>query len=144
DYYITINTAVKPLDDVNVRRAMAYALDKEAIAYAARGDYATVSTSSLAEAFFPFWHNPNAPQYDYSVATANELLDAGGYIDIDGDGIREVTQIVTKTDTQTETETETGTETATVTSETGDGPGFEFYLILASMLVAIPLIRKKK
>ncbi len=147
DYYITINTAVEPLNDVNVRRAIAYALDKEAVAYAARGNYATVSTSALAEAFFPFWHNPNVEQYDYNIATAKSLLDAGGYIDIDGDGIREVTgKPLTTTTTTTTTTTMTTTEETTepTSSEGGDGPGFELYVVFVGMFVAIIWTRKRK
>jgi len=36
-----------------------------------------------------FWYNPNIPRYPYNPAEAKRLLKASGYIDRNGDGVRE-------------------------------------------------------
>ncbi|MFW9915659.1 MAG: ABC transporter substrate-binding protein [Candidatus Thorarchaeota archaeon] len=121
DYYMTFNTALKPLDDLVVRQAIAHALDLDAIAEAARGDYAVVSESVVPESFFPGYYNPNVKKYSYNVELANKMLDDAGYEDVDDDGVRDIPGW-----------------------EEEDSPGFELILVLAGMLAAIPLIRKKK
>jgi peptide/nickel transport system substrate-binding protein len=121
DYYMTLNTGLKPLDDLVVRQAIAHALDLDAIAEAARGDYAVISESVVPEGFFPGYYNQNVKKYAYNVNLANQMLDDAGYEDVDGDGVRDVPGW-----------------------EEEDSPGFELILVLAGMLAAIPLIRKKK
>ncbi|MFQ5978632.1 MAG: ABC transporter substrate-binding protein [Candidatus Heimdallarchaeota archaeon] len=121
DYYMIFNTAVKPLDDLVVRRAIAHAIDKDAVGTVARGDYYVRSDSIVPESFFPGWYNPATPQYTYSIATANEMLDDAGYEDVDNDGVRDIPGW-----------------------EEEDSPGFEWLLVFAGMLAAIPLIRKRK
>jgi ABC-type transport system substrate-binding protein len=121
DYYFAFNMGLKPLDDIVVRRAIAYALDKDAIADAARGDYAVVSDSVLPEGFFPGWHNPNVEKYPYNLAKANQMLDDAGYEDADDDGVRDIPGW-----------------------EPEESPGFEFLIVMFGMLAAIPLIKKRK
>ncbi|MHA2500418.1 MAG: ABC transporter substrate-binding protein, partial [Candidatus Hodarchaeales archaeon] len=121
DYYMTLNTGLKPLDDLVVRQAIAHALDLDAIAEAARGDYAVISESVVPEGFFPGYYNQNVKKYAYNVNLANQMLDDAGYEDVDGDGTRDIPGW-----------------------EEEDSPGFELILVLAGMLAAIPLIRKKK
>ena len=76
----------KPIQDLNVRKAIMHGIDRDRIidmaylGYAQRFD--SLVYSELAE------HNPNLPQYDYNPDLANEILDEAGYADTDGDGIR--------------------------------------------------------
>ncbi|MCD6599459.1 MAG: peptide ABC transporter substrate-binding protein [Dehalococcoidia bacterium] len=75
-----------PLQNKDVRHAIAYGIDAQRIidmAYAGNG----VICDSWAYAEDPL-HNPNLPQYLYDPDKANQLLDGAGYIDSDGDGIR--------------------------------------------------------
>jgi len=76
--------------DVRVREAIAHALDRDTmintiyLAYAEKIDswiYPEMSS-----------HNPNLPQYEYDVDLANQILDDAGYLDTDGDGVREYTE----------------------------------------------------
>ncbi len=87
-YYITMNNAKAPLDDVKVRQALNYAVDKEGIIQAVfLGRYAT-----LAEAVYL---NPvvegfvAAGSYAYDPEQAAALLEEAGWVDGDSDGIRE-------------------------------------------------------
>jgi peptide/nickel transport system substrate-binding protein len=87
-YYITMNNAKAPLDDVRVRQALNHAVDKEGIIQAVfLGRYAT-----LAEAVYL---NPAvegfvaAGSYAYDPEQAAALLEEAGWVDADGNGIRE-------------------------------------------------------
>lgn len=87
-YYITMNNAKAPLDDVRVRQALNYAVDKEGIVQAVfLGRYATpaqaVYLNPAVEGFVA------AGSYAYDPAQAATLLDEAGWVDADGDGIRE-------------------------------------------------------
>ncbi|HZS86243.1 MAG TPA: ABC transporter substrate-binding protein [Chloroflexota bacterium] len=70
--WITINEAVKPLGDVNVRRALAWALDRQSIA---RNVYFGVATP--AKSVVPsstFYYDPNTNPIGYDLAKAKQFL----------------------------------------------------------------------
>lgn len=77
------------LQDVEVRRAMSEAIDKDAL-------FTTVFPGSplpedpACAAAVPtnYWYNPDVECLSYDVAAANARLDAAGYVDSDGDGVR--------------------------------------------------------
>ena len=75
------------LRDVNFRKAVAYAINKTEIVDTIYLGYAT-PIDSLVYAELPE-HNPNLPQYECDTEKAKSILDEAGYIDTDGDGIRE-------------------------------------------------------
>jgi peptide/nickel transport system substrate-binding protein len=92
DYVIKFNLRTNPaLQDPVVKKAIAYAIDKDRLVDIARLGYGTVSETYIPSAFFgPAYENPDATTYEYNVFLANQLLDAAGYLDIDADGIREM------------------------------------------------------
>ncbi len=92
DYYIAFNQRFDPaLQDPVVKKAIAYAIDKDRLVEIARLGYGTVTETYIPSAFFgPAYENPDATTYEYNVFLANQLLDAAGYLDIDADGIREM------------------------------------------------------
>jgi len=94
DYVVQFNNKSPPFDDVWVRRAIAYAINKDEVVKRGALGYGTVTTSYCPESFFPFWHNPNVLTYEYNPDKANKILDEQGYLDIDGDGIRELKEFV--------------------------------------------------
>ena len=74
--FLTFNTRRPPFDDVRVRRALAFALDRPRII-----DTAYAGTSTLAQTLIPPWswaYDPSgAPVYD--TALASSLLDQAGW-----------------------------------------------------------------
>jgi len=75
-----------PLQDLSVRKAIMYGLDRDRIT-----DMAYLGYADKADSFMYLEtpdHNPNLPQYDYDPDLANKILDDAGYVDTDGDGIR--------------------------------------------------------
>jgi len=76
-----------PLQDKNVRKAIQYGVNRDRIVDMVFMGHAKKYDSWVFEED-PV-HNPNLPQYDYNPDKANKILDEAGYIDTDGDGIRE-------------------------------------------------------
>jgi peptide/nickel transport system substrate-binding protein len=74
--YVTINQSIKPFDDIRVRQAVAYGLDRASVVgsfYAGRGVVASqFQPSSIAG------YNPNVTKYSYDPAKAKALLQAAG------------------------------------------------------------------
>ena len=81
-------TQPESLNDPAVRLAMDYAIDKQGIlniAYAGYGDIAgSILPPSMGD-----WVSPNIKPLPYDPDEANRILDKAGYLDTDGDGIRE-------------------------------------------------------
>lgn len=94
--YQTLNNAVNhfvlnnehpALSDINVRKALLHATDRQAFiddVYLGQAIPATSNLSPNVEAFY----NPEVPTYDYDVDGASALLDEAGWVAGD-DGIRE-------------------------------------------------------
>ena len=74
------------LGDLRVRQAIDYGIDREAIVDQLYGDLG-IPTSQLLMA--PNLAEENPVAFEYDVAKANELLDKAGWVDTDGDGIRD-------------------------------------------------------
>ena len=74
--YVTINQAIKPFDDIRVRQAVAYGLDRASVVasfYAGRG--------TVAPNFMPpsvSGYNANVTQYPYDPEKAKALLQSAG------------------------------------------------------------------
>lgn len=77
------------LDDLTVRKAIAMCIDKDTINSLVHPTYGKTYGAPIP----PIWpeFNPELEniQYVYNITAASELLDSAGYIDTDGDGIRE-------------------------------------------------------
>jgi peptide/nickel transport system substrate-binding protein len=82
------------LRDPAFRRALNWAIDREAIVKTAYFGRATPGTSLIRPDFYsnPDWHwqPPSDQLYTYDPAKAKAALDAAGYRDTNGDGIRDV------------------------------------------------------
>lgn len=74
----------KALQDLKVRQAIAYSINKEALVKALGGYPKTINSVVLP--IFPFY-NPDVPKYPYDPEKANQLLDSAGYKK-GSDGIR--------------------------------------------------------
>jgi peptide/nickel transport system substrate-binding protein len=78
------------LRDVRVRQAIAWAIDRDQITQSSMSGVATVGSSVLSPAMGDWHWQPGADEaIAYDPAKANAILDAAGYTDRDGDGVRE-------------------------------------------------------
>lgn len=74
--------------DVNLRRAMWHAVDNDAVGERFYNGLRWKATSLIIPRF-TFYHKPDLDVPDYDPDEANRILDEAGYIDVDGDGLRE-------------------------------------------------------
>ena len=75
--------------DRNVRLALAHATDKQNIIDVAMLGLAQPGLTLVA-AGQAYWYNDQIKDYAFDPAAANKILDDAGYLDTDGDGIREM------------------------------------------------------
>lgn len=83
--YLGFNLKHKPFDDVRVRQAINYAIDKQELI-----DGVLLGLGEpVSSPYKPGtrWTNPKLKPYPYDTAKARALLQAAGYEDHDGDGI---------------------------------------------------------
>jgi peptide/nickel transport system substrate-binding protein len=87
--YIGFNTSKSPWDNVELRHAMSYAINREEFAELAWNGQALPLYQPLPPTIWG--HNPelDAESIHYDLDMANSMLDELGYVDVDGDGIRE-------------------------------------------------------
>ncbi|MBR6090081.1 MAG: ABC transporter substrate-binding protein [Anaerolineaceae bacterium] len=83
-----INTEKAPTDDINVRKAMIYAVDQEQISQTAFYGLQPPAHSLISPSTWGFSQEAD-DMYRYDPEKAAELLEASGWVDSDGDGIRE-------------------------------------------------------
>jgi peptide/nickel transport system substrate-binding protein len=82
---LTINTASPPLDNVKVRQAIAYGVDRQTIINNLLLGYGKVAHSIIPE---ESWAYSPGQTYSYDPAALKRLLDEAGFRDPDGDGPR--------------------------------------------------------
>ena len=80
---LTFNTSLPPLDNVQVRQAIAYAIDREGMIRDLLLNQAELAHSILPE---ESWAYSTGQKYSYDPAKAKTLLDEAGLKDPDGDG----------------------------------------------------------
>jgi peptide/nickel transport system substrate-binding protein len=86
-YKIDLNLAHQPLDDVRVRQAISYAIDRAGIA-----EHVLYNVGQPAAGpFLPtmVWANKDLEPYEQDFEVAADLLTEAGWVDTDGDGIRD-------------------------------------------------------
>lgn len=81
--YIAFQTNEKPFDDKAVRKAVAYAINRDPIIKLVMGGYAEKATSVIASGL-EYYHNPDVPAYDHDLEEAKRLLSENGY-EMNGD-----------------------------------------------------------
>lgn len=78
-YYMGINQAYAPLDNVLVRQAINYAIDRDFIIEACEEGYAEIANSIANKGMFGY--TEDAKYYEYNPEKAKELLAQAGYAD---------------------------------------------------------------
>jgi peptide/nickel transport system substrate-binding protein len=78
------------LSDIEVRKAIAHAIDKQTLVDRVNAGIGRVATT-ISPSANPSWipEIPEADQFTFDLAKAKSLLDVAGYEDANGDGIRE-------------------------------------------------------
>ena len=84
-FLLTINTSSPPLDNVKVRQAIAYAIDRETMIRTLLQGLGKPAHSIIPE---ESWAYSTGQTYSYDPAHAKKLLDEAGFPDPDGDGPR--------------------------------------------------------
>ncbi len=85
---VFMNTTRPPLDDIRVRQALLYGTDRQAIISVVFRDISPVAYGPLAAVTLGY--EPRVQDlYPYDPAQAAALLDEAGWIDTDGDGVRD-------------------------------------------------------
>ena len=88
--YDNPNSLANPvLRDVKFRQAVSWAVDKQKIVDACVGGYGDVGQSILVPSTDGAWTPSDAERFGYDPEKAKQLLDAAGYKDANGDGVRE-------------------------------------------------------
>jgi peptide/nickel transport system substrate-binding protein len=77
------------IQDRNVRLALAHATDKQKIIDVIYLGLASPGTTLIPDGL-GVWYNTDIKDYTFDVAMANQILDDAGYMDTDGDGVREM------------------------------------------------------
>lgn len=83
-----INSARPPTDDLRVRQAILYAADRESIVNTVFLAYSPVAWGPLAASTMGYEPQMEGT-YAHDPARANALLDEAGWVDTDGDGVRD-------------------------------------------------------
>lgn len=77
-YHLTFNTRRAPFDDVDIRRALSHAIDKDTIVDVILDGRGEPGSSVIAPSN-PAWHNPDITRYGYDLDRAREILVEAGY-----------------------------------------------------------------
>jgi len=75
--------------DRNVRLALAHATDKQKLIDVVLLGFGTPGLTLIPDGLGP-WYNNTLNDYEFDVAKANQILDDAGYLDTDGDEVREM------------------------------------------------------
>jgi len=87
-YFIFVNTEKAPLNDVRVRQAINYAINRDVIVDTALEGVGGVPAKGVFPSIFP-WANDELTGYSYNRDTALSLLADAGITDSNGDGMLE-------------------------------------------------------
>lgn len=89
DYQLSFGCKKAPMDDLAFRKAVIYAIDYEMTASVVNGEYGEVpSLGIIPPSNLGF--DDSIPKLKQDVDAANAALDEGGYLDVNGDGYREM------------------------------------------------------
>jgi peptide/nickel transport system substrate-binding protein len=98
--YLGLNCQDEILQHVEVRQALAYAIDRQAVIRHVLNGLGTLADGILPAGHWA--HEANVPRYGYDPDRAAQLLDQAGFPDPDGDGPQPRFQLTYKTSQQEE------------------------------------------
>ncbi len=86
--HFPLNNEHPVLGDKAVRQAMMHAIDRQKVIDDIFLGTAVIATANLSPALTD-WYEPDVKQYPYDLELAKKILEDAGWVDTDGDGIRE-------------------------------------------------------
>jgi peptide/nickel transport system substrate-binding protein len=86
-FYIDMNQTKPPLNELNVRQALNYAVDREKVASIFLGQYGQAAYGYMASHWKCGYSDPKSISYLYDPEKAKQLLAAAGWTDSNGDGV---------------------------------------------------------
>ena len=86
--HLMINTQKSPTDDLRVRQAIIYAINQDQIVQLGFNGLSTAAHSVLSPTT-PSYNEAAAELYEYDPQKAMDLLEEAGWVDSDGDGVRD-------------------------------------------------------
>ncbi|MFX1369824.1 MAG: ABC transporter substrate-binding protein, partial [Promethearchaeota archaeon] len=89
DYVLGMNCTLPGLDDFEVRKAIAYAINREQLITIGRLGHGTTTTSVIPETFYPGLYHSDGDFPEQNITHANWLLNQSGWIDTNADGVRD-------------------------------------------------------
>ena len=87
--FVAMNTSISPFDDINARKAFNMAVDKDVLVEAAMGGAAVALDGPITPGTGGYWAGVEEIGYEYDLDAAKDLMEQAGWVDTDGDGIRE-------------------------------------------------------
>ena len=84
--HVLYNMNRPPLDNVEVRRALAHAVDYNAVRTIAMQGLAQSTNSSPISPVLSYWADPEAKEYAFDPELSKQILTEAGYSDANGDG----------------------------------------------------------
>jgi peptide/nickel transport system substrate-binding protein len=88
-FYLAFNEKFDPMGNVSFRRAVSMLIDKDQIVNVYMGGYGTKG-SAVEPPFWGDWYNSSVDAWPYSPDNAKAMLTAAGFIDVNGDGWRDL------------------------------------------------------
>ncbi len=85
--HMQYNMRRPPLDQLEVRQALAHAVDYEAIREVVLGGNAISANSSVLTPVFEQWADDSLEEYTYDPELSRQLMEEAGFADGDGDGM---------------------------------------------------------
>ncbi len=86
---VIFNCERYPTNITAFRKALAYSINRTEIVEQVVHGYGITANTGLIHPDITGWYNPDLPDYEHNVTKAAGILDALGFIDHDGDGVRE-------------------------------------------------------
>jgi peptide/nickel transport system substrate-binding protein len=88
-FYMAFNMKREPMNNITFRKAVSHLIDKDQLVDVYMGGFGQAGSAAVSP-FFGEWHNPTVTTYAFNIDEANALLDAAGYLDVNGDGWRDM------------------------------------------------------
>jgi len=88
-FYLAFNQKREPMNNLSFRRAVSHMIDKNQIVNVYMGGFGQAGSAAVPP-YFGEWFNPSVATYPFDMDLANQMLDDAGYVDVNGDGWRDL------------------------------------------------------